>query len=55
MGRIAFDGTNYSIFIFDTILNPKLCQRFLKGRLVSILQPKLRNSSFVIESDGVLS
>ena len=55
VGRIAFDGTNYYIFIFDTVYRPKPCQRFLKGRLVCILQPKPRNCTFVIESGGVLS
>ena len=55
VGCVAFDGTNYYIFIFDTICNPKLCQRFLKGSLVCILQPKPRSSSFVIKSDDVLS
>ena len=55
VGRFAFDGTNYYIFIFDTVYSPRPCQRFLKGRFVCILQPKLRNSTFVIESDGVLS
>ena len=50
VGRVAFDGTNYYIFIFDTIRSPKPCQRFLKGRFVCILQPKSRNSTFVIES-----
>ena len=55
VGRAAFDGTNYYIFIFDTICSPKPCQRFLKGRFVCILQPKPRNSTFVIEIGGVLS
>ena len=31
-----FDGTNYYIFIFDTIRSPKPCQRFFKGRFVCI-------------------
>ena len=53
--RVAFDGTNYYIFIFNTICSPKPCQRFLKGRFVCILQPKSRNSTFEIESGGVLS
>ena len=52
--RVVFDGTNYYIFIFDAICSPKPCQRFLKGRFVCILQPKPRNSTFVVESDGVL-
>ena len=51
----AFEGTNYYICIFDTVYSPKLCQRFQKGRFVCILQPKPRNSTFVIESVGVLS
>ena len=55
VGRVAFDGTNYYIFIFDTVYSPKSCQRFLKGRFACILQPKPRNSFFVIESVGVLS
>ena len=55
VGRVAFDGTNYYIFIFDTVYSPKPCQRFLKDRFVSVLQPKPRNSTFVIESGGVLS
>ena len=55
VGRVAFDGTNYYIFIFDTICRPKPCQRFLKGRFVCILQPKPRNNTFVIESGGILS
>ena len=55
VGRVAFDGTIYYIFIFDTICCSKLSQRFLKGRFVCILQPKPRNSTFVIESGGVLS
>ena len=53
--RVAFDGTNYYIFIFNTIFSPKPCQRFLKGRFVCILQPKYRISTFEIESGGVLS
>ena len=55
VGRVAFDGTNYYTFIFDTVYSPKPCQCFLKGRFVCILQPKTRNSTFVIESVGVLS
>ena len=55
VGHVAFDGTNYYIFIFDTIRSPKPCQRFLKGRFVCILQRKPRNGTFVIESGGVLS
>ena len=55
VGHVAFDGINYYIFIFDTILSSKPCQPFLKDRFVSILQPKLQNSTFIIESDGVLS
>ena len=55
VGRVAFGGTSYYIFIFDTIHSPKPCQGFLKGRFVCILQPKPRNSTFVIESGGVLS
>ena len=42
VGRVAFDGINYYIFIIDTIRSPKPCQRFLKGRFVCILQPKPR-------------
>ena len=53
--RVAFDGTNYYIFIFDTVYSPKPCQRFLKGHFVCILQQKPRNSTFVIETVGVLS
>ena len=37
VGRVAFDGTNYYIFIFDTICVPKPCERFLKDRFVCIL------------------
>ena len=55
VGPVAFDGTNYYIFVFDTVFSPKASQRFLKGRFVCILQPKPRNSTFVIESVGVLS
>ena len=55
VGRVAFDATNYYIFIFDTICSPKRCQRFLKGRFICISQPNPRNSTFVIESGGVLS
>ena len=55
VGRVSYDDTNYYIFIVDTIRSPKPCQPFLKGRFVCILQPKLRNSTFVIESGGVLS
>ena len=54
-GRVAFDGTNYYIFVLDIIYSPKPCQRFLKSRFVCILQPKPRNSTFVIESGGALS
>ena len=55
VGRVAFDGTNYYIFIFDTICSQKPCQRFLKCCSICILQPKPQNSTFVIESSGVLS
>ena len=55
MGRVAFDGTNYHIFIFNTVYSAKPCQHFLKGRFVCILQPKFRNGTLVIESGGVLS
>ena len=55
MGCVAFGGTNFYIFIIDTIRSPKPCQRFLKDHFVCILQPKLRNSTFVIESCGFLS
>ena len=55
MGRVAFDGTNYYVFIFDIICSPKPCQQFLKGHFVFILQPKPRNGTFVIESGRVLS
>ena len=55
VGRVALDGTSYYIFIFDTIRSPKPCQRFLKCRFNCILQPKPRNSTFIIESGGVLS
>ena len=37
-------------FICDTICSPKPCQRFLEDCFVCILQPKSRNSTFVIES-----
>ena len=47
VGRVAFDGTSYYIFIFETIRSPKLCQPFLKDRFVCLLQSKLRNSTFV--------
>ena len=40
VGCVAFDDTNYYIFIFDTICSPQLCQRFFKGRFFCILQPK---------------
>ena len=53
--HVVFEGTNYYIFIFDTISSPKPCHCFLKGRFVCILQPKPRNSTFVIESGRVLS
>ena len=53
VGRVAFDGTNYYIFIFDTICSPKPCQRLLKGRFICILQLKPRNRTFVFESGGV--
>ena len=33
IGRVLFDGTNYYIFIFDTICNPKPCQCFRKAAL----------------------
>ena len=49
-----FDGTSYYIFIFNTIRSPKLCQHFLKGHFVCILQPESRNSTFMIESGCVL-
>ena len=55
VGRAPFDGTNYYIFVFDTVYSPKLCQRLLKGLFIRILQPKPRNSIFGIESGGVLS
>ena len=56
VGRVAFafDGTNYYIFIFHTIRSPKHCRRFVKGHFVCILQPKPRNSTFAVESGGVL-
>ena len=54
VGRVAFDGTNYYIFIFDTICSLKPCQRFLKSRFVCILQSKPRNNTFVIESGRFL-
>ena len=55
IGRGAFNGTNYYIFMFDTIRSPiKPYHGILKGRFVCILQPKPRNSTFVIESGGVL-
>ena len=55
VGRVAFDCTNYYMFILDTVYSPKPCQRFLKDRFVCNLQPKSRNSTFVMESGGVLS
>ena len=55
VGRVAFDGTDYYIFIFDTTCSPKPCQRFLKGHFVYILQPNPRKSTLVIESGEVLS
>ena len=56
IGHVAFAGTNYYyIFIFDTIRSPKPCQHFLKGHFVCILQTKPQNSTFIIESGGVLS
>ena len=33
VGSVAFDGTNYYIFIFDNVYSPKLCQCFLKAAL----------------------
>ena len=30
VGRVAFDGTIYYIFVFDTIRSPKPCRRSLK-------------------------
>ena len=53
--QVAFDGTNYYIFIFDTVYSPKPCQCFLKDHFVCNLQPKPQNSTFVIESGRVLS
>ena len=55
VGRVAFDGKNYYIFIFDTICVQDRVSIFLKSRFVSILEPKPRNNTFVIESGGVLS
>ena len=55
VGRVAFNGINYYIFIIDTSCSPKPCQRFLKDRFVFILQTKLRNSTYVIEGASVLS
>ena len=37
---IALDGISYYICIFNTIRSPNLCQRFLKGLFVGILEPK---------------
>ena len=54
VGRVAFDGTNYYMFVIDTIRSPKPCQRVLKDRFVCILQPIPRNSTFVIASGGFL-
>ena len=34
VGCVAFDGTIYYFFIFDTVYIPKPCQRFLKDRFV---------------------
>ena len=53
VGRVAFDGTIYYIFIFDTFHSPNRVSIF--DRPLCILQPKPRNSTFVIESGGVLS
>ena len=34
VGRVAFDGTNYYIFIFDTVYSPKLTvSAFFEGPL----------------------
>ena len=56
VGSVTFNGTSYCTFIFNTVCSPKPCQQFfLKGRLVCILQPKPRNSTFVIKSSGVFS
>ena len=55
VGRVAFDGTNYYIIIFDTVRSPKLCQNFLKGCFVCNLQLKPGNNTFIIKSSGVLS
>ena len=33
VGRVSFDGTNYYIFIFDSIRSPKPCQRFFEKPL----------------------
>ena len=52
--QVTFDGTSYYIFIFDTIGSPIPCQRFLKDRFVCILQPKPRNSTFVIENGRII-
>ena len=50
VGRVTFDGTKYFIFIFDTLCSPKSCQCFLKGYFVCILEPKPRNSTFVMKA-----
>ena len=40
LGCVAFDGTNYYIFIFDTTRSPKPCQRFLKFKHFSSYHDK---------------
>ena len=46
-------GASFSQLAFS-VRSPKSRQRFQKGRFLFILQPKPRNSTFVIESGGVL-
>ena len=39
VGRVAFDGTNYYIFIFDTIRSPKPCEwlwNFTNWKVITI-------------------
>ena len=55
VGCVAFDDSNYYIFILDTIRSLKPCQCFLKSCFVCTLQTKPPNSTFVIERGGVLS
>ena len=53
--RLGRATNKMAVTKYGTIRSPKPCQRFLKGRFLCILHPKPRNSTFVIESGGVLS